>query len=84
VADARLQALQALVAAQQQAALAALVGREAEVLYERPGRLPGQWVGKSAHLMAVHVADPEGRAGDLARVRLTGMAQSSLEGERLG
>ena len=55
VADARLQELQALITAQQRAAQEAMVGREVEVLYEKPGRLPGQMVGKSDHLHAVHV-----------------------------
>jgi tRNA-2-methylthio-N6-dimethylallyladenosine synthase len=84
VADARLQALQALITEQQRAAQAAMVGREVGVLYEKPGRLPGQLVGKSDHLHAVHVPDPDGRAGELVRVRITTSAPNSLAGERLG
>jgi tRNA A37 methylthiotransferase MiaB len=68
VADERLQALQALVTSQQRALQEAMVGREVGVLYEKPGRLPGQMVGKSDHLHAVHVDDPEGR-GACARDR---------------
>ncbi|NBE07685.1 tRNA (N6-isopentenyl adenosine(37)-C2)-methylthiotransferase MiaB [Paragemmobacter ruber] len=83
VADARLQALQALITTQQRAAQEAMVGREVGVLYEKPGRLPGQMVGKSDHLHAVHVTDPEGRVGDLVRVRITASAPNSLAGTRV-
>ena len=62
VADARLQTLQALITDQQRAAQMAMIGREVGVLYEKPGRLPGQMVGKSDHLHAVHVTDPAGTA----------------------
>ena len=78
VADARLQDLQALITAQQHAAQEAMVGREVQVLYEKPGRLAGQMVGKSDHLHAVHVAHPEGRIGQLVRVRITASANNSL------
>jgi tRNA-2-methylthio-N6-dimethylallyladenosine synthase len=78
IADARLQELQALITEQQRAAQTAMIGREVGVLYEKAGRLPGQMVGKSDHLHAVHVTDPEGRAGELVRVRITGSAPNSL------
>ena len=83
VADARLQALQALVTQQQRAAQEAMVGREVGVLYEKAGRLPGQMVGKSDHLHAVHVADPAGHVGDLVRVRITAASTNSLAAEPL-
>ena len=83
VADARLQELQALITAQQRAAQEAMVGREVGVLYEKAGRLPGQMVGKSDHLHAVHVADPGARVGDLVRVRIMASAPNSLAGERI-
>ncbi len=78
IADARLQELQALITAQQQSAQQAMVGREVEVLYEKPGRMPGQMVGKSGHLHAVHVTDPEGRIGELVRVRVSASSTNSL------
>jgi tRNA-2-methylthio-N6-dimethylallyladenosine synthase len=81
IADARLQTLQALITAQQRAAQEAMVGREVTVLYEKPGRLPGQMVGKSDHLHAVHVADPDGRIGQLARVRVLASSSNSLAAE---
>ncbi|WP_128515127.1 tRNA (N6-isopentenyl adenosine(37)-C2)-methylthiotransferase MiaB [Tabrizicola thermarum] len=78
IADARLQELQALITAQQQAAQQAMVGREVEVLYEKPGRLPDQMVGKSGHLHAVHILDPDGRVGNLVRARVSASAPNSL------
>ena len=78
VTDARLYALQSLVLEQQHAALRAMVGRETTVLYEKPGRMPGQMVGKSEHLMAVHVAHEGARVGDLVRVRITAASSNSV------
>ncbi len=83
LADARLQALQALILDQQRAAQEAMVGREVGVLYEKPGRLAGQMVGKSDHLHAVHVQDALARIGDLVRVRISASAPNSLAGERI-
>ncbi|WP_347266455.1 tRNA (N6-isopentenyl adenosine(37)-C2)-methylthiotransferase MiaB [Paracoccus sp. (in: a-proteobacteria)] len=81
VADARLQELQALLTRQQKAAQEGMVGRELMVLFEKPGRSPGQMVGKSDYLHAVFVDAPEARVGDLARVRITRSAPNSLAGE---
>ena len=82
VADARLQTLQALITEQQRAAQEAMVGREVSVLFEKPGRLAGQMVGKSEYLHAVH-AKTEARPGDIARVRITASAPNSLAGSVL-
>ena len=83
IADARLQSLQALLTEQQRAAQMAMIGREVGVLYEKPGRMPGQMVGKSDHLHAVFVQDPTGQVGELIRVRITGSERNSLAGERI-
>ena len=83
IGDARLQRLQALITQQQRAAQDAMVGREVGVLYEKPGRLPGQMVGKSDHLHAVHVTDPTGVVGELARVRIVAASTNSLAAERI-
>jgi tRNA-2-methylthio-N6-dimethylallyladenosine synthase len=82
-ADRRLQELQALVTTQQRACQEAMVGREVGVLYEKAGRQPGQMVGKSDHLHAVHVVDPQARPGDLVRVRITESGTNSLAGARI-
>ncbi|KEO52905.1 tRNA (N6-isopentenyl adenosine(37)-C2)-methylthiotransferase MiaB [Thioclava pacifica] len=81
IADARLQDVQALLTEQQRACQSAMVGREVGVLFEKPGRLEGQWVGKSDYLQAVHVTGEGLAPGVLARVRITASAPNSLAGE---
>ena len=78
-ADERLQRLQALLRRQQQAAQDAMVGREVGVLFEKAGRMPGQMVGKSDYLHAVHVG-ADLAPGDLRRVRITESGPNSLGG----
>jgi tRNA-2-methylthio-N6-dimethylallyladenosine synthase len=82
IADARLQELQALLTSQQRAVQEGMVGREVSVLYEKPGRMAGQMVGKSEYLHAVHVTDPDAKPGDIVRVRVTNSETNSLGGER--
>jgi tRNA-2-methylthio-N6-dimethylallyladenosine synthase len=81
VAAERLSRLQALLGEQQRAAQQAMVGRETTVLFEKAGRLPGQLVGKSEHLHAVHVLAPETLRGQVARVRVTEAKPNSLAAE---
>ncbi len=83
LADARLQALQGVLSAQQREVQHAMVGREVGVLYDKAGRMPGQMVGKSDHLHAVHVTDPDGKPGDLVRVRILASSANSLAGARI-
>ena len=83
VADDRLHRLQALLGAQQRAALDAAVGQVRTVLYERAGRQDGQWTGKSEHMQAVHVFDPAARPGAIVRVRIDAAAPNSLSGKRI-
>jgi tRNA-2-methylthio-N6-dimethylallyladenosine synthase len=83
VSDARLQELQALITEQQRGAQSAMIGKEVGVLYEKAGRFPGQMVGKSDHLHAVHVDDPEGKIGELVRVRVLASASNSLSAVRI-
>ncbi len=80
VMDDRLQRLQALLGEGQRAAQQAMVGRETSVLFEKPGRLPGQMVGKSDHLFAVHVDAPETLRGEIRRVRILASGPNSLSG----
>ena len=80
-ADERLQRLQALLTRQQKAAQDSMVGREVTVLFEKPGRLPGQMVGKSEYLHAVHVTSDAVVRGDLAKVRIVESVRNSLAGE---
>ena len=81
--DDRLQRLQALLTRQQRALQDAMVGREVGVLFEKSGRLPGQMVGKSDYLHAVHVQTDRVAPGDLARVRIVSSGPNSLAGELL-
>ncbi|MBN9886757.1 tRNA (N6-isopentenyl adenosine(37)-C2)-methylthiotransferase MiaB [Salipiger abyssi] len=78
--DDRLQRLQALLTRQQRALQDAMVGRELGVLFEKPGRMPGQMVGKSDYLHAVHVAAEGLVPGDLRRVRIVESGPNSLKG----
>ncbi|WP_417263307.1 tRNA (N6-isopentenyl adenosine(37)-C2)-methylthiotransferase MiaB [Celeribacter sp.] len=79
VASERLYRLQQLITEQQRAFQDAMVGREVSVLFERKGRLPGQMVGKSEYLHAVHVTD-DVAVGDIQRVRITESGPNSLGG----
>ncbi|PIE07666.1 MAG: tRNA (N6-isopentenyl adenosine(37)-C2)-methylthiotransferase MiaB [Rhodobacterales bacterium] len=77
----RLHRLQALINDQARAVMEAMVGRELGVLFEKPGRCPGQMAGKSDYLHAVHVEAPGIGRGALARVRITAAGPNSLTGE---
>jgi tRNA-2-methylthio-N6-dimethylallyladenosine synthase len=83
VKAARLTRLQTLLAAQQQAFNAACVGRELEVLLERPGREPGQLVGRTPYLQAAHLPAGGRRIGDLAHVRVERALPNSLSARLL-
>ncbi|MCA0044174.1 tRNA (N6-isopentenyl adenosine(37)-C2)-methylthiotransferase MiaB [Celeribacter litoreus] len=83
VASERLYRLQELITEQQRAFQDSMVGREVSVLFERKGRLPGQMVGKSEYLHAVHVTD-EIAVGEIARVKIVESGPNSLAGVRLG
>ena len=76
----RLQRLQALITRQQRAIQDAMVGRTVGVLFEKPGRLEGQMMGKSDYLHAVHVANADVAVGDLARVEIIESGTNSLAG----
>ncbi len=80
VKEARLAELQAVISAAQSAFNRATVGRVVEVLLERPGRHPGQLVGRSPHNQSVHVAAAPALAGELVRVRILRAKSHSLEG----
>ena len=84
VKDDRLQRLQALITSQQKAIQDAMIGKEVGVLFEKPGRDPGQMVGKSDHLHAVHVTADGIQPGDLRAVRIVDSGRNSLAGELLG
>jgi tRNA-2-methylthio-N6-dimethylallyladenosine synthase len=79
VMDERLQRLQAALNRDQAAFNAASVGTRCQVLLERPGKRPGQLIGKSPWLQSVHVVS--GAAiGDLVEVELVSAGPNSLAG----
>jgi tRNA-2-methylthio-N6-dimethylallyladenosine synthase len=82
VKDERLQHLQAAIAHRQAAFMASRVGTIAEVLFERPGRLPGQIVGRSPWLIPVHAEGPQDLIGSIARVLVAAAGTNSFSGER--
>jgi tRNA-2-methylthio-N6-dimethylallyladenosine synthase len=79
VMDERLQRLQAALGRDQRAFNAASVGRTCDVLMERPGKLPGQMLGKSPWLQSVHVMGDHA-IGDLVTVDLVAAGPVSLTG----
>ncbi|NSX54891.1 tRNA (N6-isopentenyl adenosine(37)-C2)-methylthiotransferase MiaB [Parasulfitobacter algicola] len=83
VANDRLQRLQALLKDQQRDIQNQMVGREVAVLFEKAGRLPGQLIGKSEYLHAVHVHAPADMQGQIARVQITESSSNSLAGTLL-
>ncbi|TCP63017.1 tRNA-i(6)A37 thiotransferase enzyme MiaB [Rhodovulum bhavnagarense] len=76
----RLARLQALLHHQQEAAQKAMVGRRVGVLFEKQGRMPGQMVGKSDHLQAVHAEAGPDWLGRIAEVEIVAAAPNSLSG----
>jgi tRNA-2-methylthio-N6-dimethylallyladenosine synthase len=76
----RLSRLQEVVETQRRAFNAALVGRTIDVLFEKPGRHPGQIAGKSPYLQPVQVNGPESLIGRVAPVEIIECSSNSLFG----
>jgi tRNA-2-methylthio-N6-dimethylallyladenosine synthase len=77
VMDERLQRLQAALGRDSLAFNARTVGRTCEVLVDRKGKLPGQWLGKSPWLQSVHFT-AEAEIGQLVPVEITSAGPVSL------
>lgn len=82
VMDERLQRLQAAINRDQMAFNRASIGKQCDVLVERRGRKPGQWLGKSPWLQSVHFEGDAG-IGEMVRVELTEAGPNSLSGKRV-
>jgi len=80
VKNERLQALNALLDEQQRAFNASQVGLTLPVLFEKPGRHPGQATGRSPYLQAVHADDAAHLIGQIVPVRIDAAAKMSLAG----
>ncbi|HEY5608534.1 MAG TPA: tRNA (N6-isopentenyl adenosine(37)-C2)-methylthiotransferase MiaB [Alphaproteobacteria bacterium] len=81
VKNERLQRLQKEIDRQQTAFMARCEGVTFDVLFERPGRHPGQIVGRSPYLLPVQVMAPASMIGQIAPVRITEVGSNSLFGE---
>ena len=76
----RLARLQAEIDRHQAAFNARCVGRTLDVLFEKPGRLPGQLVGRSPYLQPVHVMAPPSLIGEVVAVAISAIGANSLFG----
>ena len=80
VKEARLQTLQNLLLEQRVAFDASCKGSVLDVLFEKPGRQPGQAIGRSPYLQPVHVDDAASLVGSIHRVRIDAVYPNSLKG----
>ena len=80
VMDERLQRLQAALQRNSLVFNQRSVGRRCQVLIERTGRHPGQWLGKSPWLQSVHF-EGDVAIGDLVEVELIAAGPNSLGGK---
>jgi tRNA-2-methylthio-N6-dimethylallyladenosine synthase len=80
VKSARLAVLQELLEAQRQAFNRATVGRRFAVVFDRPGRHPGQFIGRTPYMQSVHADVSPSRQGALTEVEIIGLKPNSLAG----
>jgi tRNA-2-methylthio-N6-dimethylallyladenosine synthase len=79
----RLQVLQDKLNAGQASFNARAVGTEMAVLLEGPGRHPGQLVGRSPYMQAVHADVPAHRLGEIVNLKIEAAHPNSLSGRLL-
>jgi len=79
----RLQILQAVLIEQQIKFNRACVGREMKVLFDRPGRKPGQVLGRSPWLQPVHVENAAHLIGQIRDVHIESASSNSMKGALL-
>jgi tRNA-2-methylthio-N6-dimethylallyladenosine synthase len=80
VKAARLAALQDLLESQRQAFNRATVGRRLSVVFDRPGRHPSQFIGRTPYMQSVHAEVDPSRLGALTEVDIIGLKPNSLAG----
>ncbi len=76
----RLAELQKVLKAQQTAFNKLCVGRRMEVLFDRPGRHPGQLVGRSPYMQPVHAEIGSELLGTVAELDISAASANSLSG----
>ncbi|WP_105404246.1 tRNA (N6-isopentenyl adenosine(37)-C2)-methylthiotransferase MiaB [Neorhizobium sp. T7_12] len=74
----RLERLQALLLKQQAEFAKSCVGKVIDLLLEKPGRMPGQIIGRSPWLQSVNVDAKTSQIGDIIQVRISGTGPNSL------
>jgi tRNA-2-methylthio-N6-dimethylallyladenosine synthase len=80
----RLARLQILLEEQRQTFNRSLVGRVLTVLLEKPGRYPGQLIGRSPYMQSVLTTGETALIGVLADIEITEVGPNSLRGRILG
>ena len=80
VKDERLARLNSLLEEQRRAFNTEMIGRVIPVLIEREGRHPGQILGRSPYLQAVHAEGPANLIGQIVHMRIEAAAHMSLSG----
>src|SRR4051812_39576571 len=80
VASERLYRLQEAISRQQMAFNGRWLGKNLDVLFEKPGHHPGQIVGRSPYLQPVHVMGPSTLIGTIRAVTITEIRANSLVG----
>jgi tRNA-2-methylthio-N6-dimethylallyladenosine synthase len=80
----RLQRLQALITRLWRAFNAQSAGRTVDVLLEKPGKLPGQLVGRTPYLQTVQVMAPRLLIGSVVPVMITDIGTNTLFGALAG
>ncbi len=80
----RLERLQALLLKQQAEFANSCVGKVIDLLLEKPGRMPGQVIGRSPWLQSVNVDAKTSQIGDIIQVRISGTGPNSLFADPAG
>jgi len=80
----RLEILQAELTVQMRRFFEDCVGRRFDILLEKPGRHPGQMIGRSPYLQSVNVLAPEARIGEFVTVDIVAALPNSLKGMLVG
>ncbi len=81
LASERLQRLQKLLTTHQMDFQQSMVGKTLPVLLEKPARDPGQLVGKSPYLQAVHCQADKSLIGKIVQIKVTRSERNSLVGD---
>jgi tRNA-2-methylthio-N6-dimethylallyladenosine synthase len=76
----RLLRLQALLLQQQDEINRSAIGKTLPVLFEKPGRVPGQLVGRTPYLQPVHVHGPRHLIGQVQDAKVGALTANSLHG----